>query len=295
MISARFKIIMNNERKSPIKFIRDKMSEIRRFFKDLSGIKAEAEFKPGDYVFSHRFMEFATVKKVGYYFTIHGFYLFLPKYYVETVGELGEAEDGCNIHTGWDDWLIYLEYKAEEMHDWYYLPDRFDWLPDHIGIVGARIDDYTFEETKCRIHVALDSPIYFKNYEPALRAFPDICEMMNWHDAAALSLFRPEYITDDYVQHAGRVLTNDQIDDLMECLNTEVPRYWLKYALIDSNDKFYSWNVAEEKFLRSLPKITVWHQLIFEYNERMKYSDKKDFLDITMPIPDYTTLKTRNQ
>lgn len=266
-----------------------------RFIKNFKGIVCKSDFKVGDEVFSHRFMQFATIKHIAYVpsLSFHNYYIFYPRYYLECHGELDDPALG-EIKSGWDNMLEYLNYDVTEMHDWYYIPDIFDWLPDHIGIVGERLNDADEEFWK-KMHIALDSPLFYKERQPALRVFPDICQMMNWRHGAILSIFEPRYLGKyEHVEREDRLLTNEEIDELIKCLNTEVPSYWVDCACDDMlrHNTFYSWNISNLEYLKSLPKITVWHQLIWDYNECMKGCDKKDFLDIKMPIPDYTKLKS---
>ena len=232
----------------------------------------------GSQVYSMKLKSLAIVKKIRYKLALKELYRFYPIYLVENATSLV-----------WDDNVMRANYTDDELLT-YGPPAMNDSLPGVIGIIGLP-SGMNLREMNDEIYVALDDPLYNTGV-PALRIFTNFVDMLNWNTKCSLSIFENEYFMSDNTNE----LSSEEVNKLMVLLNQSVEAYWIsdldEYEY-DTNG--YSWNIAERKYLRSLPKITVWHQLIFEYNERMKYSDKKDFLDISMPIPDYTTLKTRNQ
>lgn len=146
-----------------------------------------------------------------------------------------------------------------------------------------------------QIYITLDEPVE-EQVQPKLRIFTSFPDIVNRNNAAAFNIFRPEYAPE---YRAEKILTNEELQFVINTLNSPTSPSFAKFIMKEAFSHPYPWNYTQDDYIRSQPSVTnepfmsVWQQLIFIYNEHMKELDnRRDFLDIKMPIPDYTKLKS---
>ena len=221
-----------------------------------------------EYVCDLNAIEFGTILKRRRRFTFKDYYNFtIDTYKISFPSGIRWVDSNT---------LCKADYTDDDFDD--EIPEGNSCLGGILGIF-AHHKNHRWGDLNSKMYVALDDIDNPPN-DLKLRIFPSFRDSVNRDNAAALSIFEPVYRPEP---RAERKLSNDEIDQLMNILNEKVKERYLGTDI-------------ENMMQKSLGKkweCTVWQEMIYTYNYNLTCdTEREDFLDIKMPIPDYTQLKS---